>query len=298
MTARAFVNRLWALYFGTGLSRVLDDLGAQGESPIHPELLDWLAVEFMESGWNVKHIVKLIITSNTYRQSSKPTEVLREKDAYNRLVARQSSWRLNAEAVRDNALLLSGLLVPKIGGPSVRPYQPIGYYSNLNFPKRTYVHDKGESLYRRGLYTHWQRTFLHPSMMAFDAPSRQECTAERATSNTPMQALTLLNDPTYVEAARVFAERIIYEGGESVADRINWAYQSALSRMPQPKELGIMTNLYEKHHAEYTAHFDAAGALVTVGETPATEDVEPAELAAWTSVGRVILNLHETITRY
>ena len=192
-------------YFGTGLSGVLDDLGAQGEPPVHPELLDWLAVEFMESGWNVKHIVKLITTSNTYRQSSKPTEVLREKDAYNRLVARQSSWRLNAETVRDNALLLSGLLVSKIGGPSVRPYQPIGYYSNLNFPKRTYVHDKGESQYRRGLYTHWQRTFLHPSMMAFDAPSRQECTAERATSNTPMQALTLLNDPTYVEAARVFA---------------------------------------------------------------------------------------------
>ncbi len=298
LTARAFVNRLWALYFGTGLSRVLDDLGAQGEPPVHPELLDWLAVEFMESGWNVKHIVKLIITSNTYRQSSKATEVLREKDAYNRLVARQSSWRLDAEAIRDNALLLSGLLVPKIGGPSVRPYQPIGYYSNLNFPKRTYVHDKGESQYRRGLYTHWQRTFLHPSMMAFDAPSRQECTAERATSNTPMQALTLLNDPTYVEAARVFATRIIREGGESVADRINWAYQVALSRMPQPKELEIMTNLYEKHQAEYTAHLEAAGALVAVGETPAIEDLEPAELAAWTSIARVILNLHETITRY
>ena len=298
LTARTFVNRLWALYFGTGLSGVLDDLGAQGESPTHPELLDWLAVEFVESGWNVKHIVKLLVTSNTYRQASKSNEVLEEKDAYNRLLARQSRWRLDAEAVRDNALMLSGLLIPKIGGPSVRPYQPTGYYANLNFPKRVYMHDTGENQYRRGLYTHWQRTFLHPSMMAFDAPSRQECTAERATSNTPMQALTLLNDPSYVEAARVFAARIIQEGGESVAERINWAYQWTLSRMPQPKELEIITNLYEKHQAEYTAHLDAANALVSTGEAPMTEDIAPDELAAWTSVARVILNLHETIMRY
>ena len=298
LTARTFVNRLWALYFGTGLSGILDDLGAQGESPVHPELLDWLAVEFVESGWNVKHIVKRLVTSNTYRQSSKSTEVLEEKDAYNRLLARQSRWRLNAEVVRDNALLLSGLLVPKIGGPSVRPYQPAGYYSNLNFPKRVYMHDAGENQYRRGLYIHWQRTFLHPSMMAFDAPSRQECTAERATSNTPMQALTLLNDPSYVEAARVFASRIIQEGGESVAERINWAYQWTLSRMPQPKELEIMTSLYEKHQAEYTADLDAANALVATGETPVAEGFKPDELAAWTSVARVILNLHETIMRY
>ena len=298
LTARTFVNRLWARYFGTGLSRVLDDLGAQGESPVHPELLDWLAVEFMESGWNVKHIVKLMVTSSAYRQSSKPSEVLQEKDPYNRLVARQSRWRLDAETIRDNMLLLSGLLVPKIGGPSVKPYQPKGYYSNLNFPKRTYVPDKGADQYRRGLYTHWQRTFLHPSMMAFDAPSRQECTAERATSNTPMQALTLLNDPTYVEAARVFAARMIGEGGESVEDRINWAYQSVLSRLPQPKELEVMTRLYEKHKTEYTSNPDAAGALIATGEAPVTEDVDPDELAAWTSVARVILNLHETITRY
>ena len=298
LTARTFVNRLWARYFGTGLSRVLDDLGAQGEAPVHPELLDWLAVEFMESGWNVKHIVKLMVTSNAYRQSSKPTEVLQEKDPYNRLIARQSRWRLDAEIIRDNTLLLSGLLVPKIGGPSVKPYQPKGYYANLNFPKRTYVHDKGENQYRRGLYTHWQRTFLHPSMMAFDAPSRQECTAERATSNTPMQALTLLNDPTYVETARVLATRIIREGGESVTDRINWTYQWVLSRMPQPQELEVMTHLYNKHETEYTANLDAAGALVATGEAPVTEGLEPDELAAWTSVARVILNLHETITRY
>ncbi len=298
LTARTFVNRLWALYFGTGISRVLDDLGAQGEPPVHAELLDWLAVEFMESGWNVKHMVKLIVSSNAYRQSSKPNEVLQEKDPYNRLIARQSSWRLDAEIVRDNALLLSGLLVKKIGGPSVRPYQPIGYYSNLNFPKRKYVHDTGESQYRRGLYTHWQRTFLHPSMMAFDAPSRQECTAERSTSNTPMQALTLLNDPTYVEAAREFAARIIREGGETSTDRINWAYRKALSRVPEQKELEIITSLIDKHSEEYTSNPDAAKALVALRETPSTKGLDPTELASWTSAARVLLNLHETITRY
>ena len=298
LTARTYVNRLWAMYFGTGISRILDDLGAQGEPPIHAELLDWLAVEFMESGWNVKHLVKLIVSSNAYRQSSKPNEVLREKDPYNRLIARQSRWRLDAEIVRDNALLLSGLLVSKIGGPSVRPYQPVGYYANLNFPKRKYVHDKGESQYRRGLYTHWQRTFLHPSMMAFDAPSRQECTAERSTSNTPMQALTLLNDPTYVEAARVFAARIVREGGGTPIEKINWAYRLALSRLPQTKELEIMSQLYEKHKSEYTENPDVANTLAAIGEAPATQGIEPIELASWTSVARVILNLHEMITRY
>ena len=298
LTARTFVNRLWALFFGTGISRVLDDLGAQGEPPVHSELLDWLAVEFMESGWNVKHIVKLIVSSNTYRQASKPNDRLREKDPYNRLAARQSRWRLDAEIVRDNALLLSGLLVSKIGGPSVRPYQPSGYYSNLNFPKRRYVHDTGANQYRRGLYTHWQRTFLHPSMMAFDAPSRQECTAERSTSNTPMQALTLLNDPTYVETARVFGARIFKEGGKTPTERIHWAFQQALSRLPQPKELEIIAGLYEKHKTEYTGNPDAAKALAATGEAPATQGIEPIELAAWTSVARVILNLHETITRY
>ncbi len=298
LTARTFVNRLWALYFGTGISRVLDDLGAQGEPPVHAELLDWLAVEFMESGWNVKHLVKLIVSSNAYRQSSKPNEELHEKDPYNRLIARQSRWRLDAEMVRDNALLLSGLLVPKIGGPSVKPYQPVGYYSNLNFPKRKYVHDKGESQYRRGLYTHWQRTFLHPSMMAFDAPSRQECTAERSTSNTPMQALTLLNDPTYVEAALVFGARIIREGGKTPIDRINWAYNQALSRLPNQKELDIITTLFDKHKNEYTENPDSAKAISALSEIPATRGIDSIELASWTSVARVILNLHETITRY
>lgn len=298
LTARTFVNRLWALNFGTGISRVLDDLGAQGEPPVHSDLLDWLAVEFMDSGWNVKHIVKTIVSSNAYRQSSKPNDVLHEKDPYNRLIARQSNWRLDAEIVRDNALLLSGLLEDKIGGPSVRPYQPVGYYSNLNFPKRKYVHDNGESQYRRGLYTHWQRTFLHPSMMAFDAPSRQECTAERPSSNTPMQALTLLNDPTYVEAARTFAARIIKEGGETPEDRISWAYRQSLSRSPNPNELELINGMFEKHKMQYAQNPESASKLISTGESPLIQGIDATEHAAWTSVARVILNLHETITRY
>jgi len=298
MTARAFVNRLWGLFFGTGISKVLDDLGTQGEWPKQPELLDWLAVEFMDSGWNVKHIVKLMVTSNTYCQSSKPTTELREKDPYNRLLARQSRWRLDAEMVRDNALSVSGLLVDKIGGRSVKPYQPAGYYSNLNFPKREYEPDHGENQYRRGLYTHWQRTFPHPSLMAFDAPSRQECTAKRSISNTPLQALTLLNDPSYIETARVLAERIIREGGPSVSDRINWAYLGVLSRQPVPKEMQLLTDLYEKHRSEYMGDVADAEKLVSIGESQVPKDIALDELAAWTSVARVMLNLHETITRY
>ena len=298
MTSRAFVNRFWKLFLGTGISGVLDDLGSQGEWPEHPELLDWLAVEFMESEWNIKHMVKLMVTSNTYRQSSKLTGQLREKDPYNRLLARQSHYRLDAEMVRDNALFVSGLLVDKLGGSSVKPYQPKGYYFNLNFPKRVYKHDDGEGQYRRGLYTHWQRTFLHPSMMAFDAPSRQECTVERARSNTPLQALTLLNDPSYVEAARVFAARIIKEGGDSVGERINWAYRWALSRQPTPTEATIMTTLYKKHRDEYRQDTASVGHLVKTGEWPVPADIAQDELAAWTSVARVVLNLHETIMRY
>ena len=298
MTSRAFVNRLWYLFFGTGISKVLDDLGSQGEPPKHPKLLDWLAVEFMEDGWNVKKMVKLMVMSNTYCQSSKPTQELIERDPYNRLLAHQSRFRLDAEMVRDNALFVSGLLVPHIGGKSVKPYQPQGYYANLNFPKRVYKHDHGESQYRRGLYTHWQRTFLHPSMMAFDAPSRQECTAERPSSNTPLQALTLLNDPSYVETARVLAERIMEEGGETVTDRINWCYQLVLSRMPNPKELAVLIRLYNKHRNQYDNNQVGAEKLVNSGEWPATEDIDLSELATWTSMARVMFNLHEAITRY
>lgn len=297
LTARVFVNRLWKIYFGTGLSKTLDELGNRGEWPRHLDLLDWLAVEFIESGWDIKHMVHLMVTSNTYRRTSTPTEELKQKDPYNRLHARQSRPRLDAEFIRDNALRISGLLVEKVGGPSVKPYQPADYYKELNFPKRTYVPDAGESQYRRGLYTHWQRTYLHPSFLAFDAPTREECIAERNISNTPLQALALLNDPTYVEAARVFAANIL-RGGAGFEERLRWAWQRALSREPTQAEAKRIHEIFEAHLARYRADPAAAKQLMAVGNAPAPEGLDTVELAAWTSVGRVILNLHETITRY
>src|SRR5205807_3896212 len=222
LTARVFVNRLWKLFFGQGIVKTLDDFGAQGAWPTHPELLDWLAVEFVDSGWDVKRLVKLMAMSATYRQSSHASPALLRTDPHNRLLARQGRFRLDAEMVRDNALAVSGLLSPKLGGPSVKPYQPAGYWTFLNFPKREYSPDHGEDQYRRGLYTYWQRTFPHPSLLAFDAPSREECTVDRPRSNTPLQAMVLLNDPSYVEAARVFAERIIRQGGQTTPGRIQF----------------------------------------------------------------------------
>jgi mono/diheme cytochrome c family protein len=297
LTARVFVNRLWKAYFGQGLSRTLEDLGSQGEWPTHPELLDWLAVEFMESGWDVKDMVRTLVTSATYKQASRPTRELLERDPRNLLYARQSRFRLEAELVRDNALAISGLLSPKMGGPSVHPYQPKGYWSYLNFPPREWDDDEGEDQYRRGLYTWWQRTFPQPSLLAFDAPSREECVAERTPSNVPQQALVLLNDPTYVEAARVFAARIVKEGGRSFEDRLRWAYARALAREPRPEETRILADLYAKHRAGYEANRRAAERLLTVGQAPGARGKRAVELASWTSVARAILNLPEVITR-
>jgi hypothetical protein len=298
LAARAFVNRLWKLYFGTGLSKVLDDLGSQGELPTHPELLDWLAVEFMDSGWNVKHIVKMIVLSNTYRQSAECDEKVRERDPYNRLLARQSRFRIEAEMVRDNALAVSGLLVRTVGGPSVKPYQPDGFWDQLNFPKRKYINDTGEAQYRRGLYSFWCRTFPHPSLTAFDAPGREECVAMRNNSNTPLQALVLLNDPTYVEAARVFAERTLRQCGNASDERIRWMFEQALDRLPKPAELKILNQLVVDETATFRADRAAAEAFVRVGNSSAPKELDPAELAAWSSVARTLLNLHETITRH
>jgi mono/diheme cytochrome c family protein len=297
LTARVVMNRLWKQFFGMGLSKVLDDLGAQGEPPPNQELLDWLACEFRDSGWNMKHMVRLIVNSATYRQTSVATREQLERDPENRLLARQGRWRLDAELVRDNALALAGLLDPTIGGPSARPYQPDGYWENLNFPPRTYEASRGADQYRRGLYTWWQRSFLHPSLVAFDAPSREECAAERACSNIPQQALVLLNDPTYVEAARAFAVRILHEATGDETARIAWAWRQALSRTPQAKEVATLRALLEKHRGQYQQNKSAAEAFLKVGNAPPPADLDVAELAAWTNVARVILNLHETITR-
>lgn len=297
LTARTAMNRLWRQFFGTGLSKVLNDLGAQGESPANPALLDWLACEFMDSGWDMKHMVRTIVTSAAYRQVSTATPELMAADPYNREHARQSAFRLDAELVRDTALAVSGLLVPSIGGPSVKPYQPERYWENLNFPTRTYVPDTGDSQYRRGLYSWWQRSFLHPSLLAFDAPSREECTAERSRSNIPQQALVLLNDPTYVEAARSLAARVLQECHGSAEEQLAHAWQCTLQRNPREEEVRTMLELLELQRTAYRADPQAAAKLLKVGFMPAPEDVDPVELAVWTHIARVLLNLHETITR-
>jgi len=297
LTARVFVNRLWKILFGNGLAQPLDDIGSQGSRPIHPELLDWLAIEFMESGWDVKHMVKLLVASGTYQQSSNGSVAMTARDPYNHLLARQTQFRLDAEMVRDNALAVSGLLTRDIGGVSVKPYQPVGYWKHMNFPKRKWTPSSGDNAYRRGLYTHWQRMFLHPSLLAFDAPSREECTVERPRSNTPQQALVLLNDPTYVEAARVFAQRIINEGGTDSTQRLNWAFETALSRQATKQESNVLLDVYGKHLVLFQADTDSARSLVAVGNATTPTQVDVAEHAAWTSIARIIFNLHESITR-
>ncbi|MCI0390511.1 MAG: PSD1 and planctomycete cytochrome C domain-containing protein [Acidobacteria bacterium] len=321
LSARVLVNRMWRQFFGTGLSKSLDDLGSQGEWPTHPELLDWLAAEFMHpsdcgsglwdcglksSGssqphdWDVKYIIRAIVTSHAYRQSSNPQSQSpnpQSEDPDNRLLARQSRFRVDAETVRDIALSVSGLLVEKFGGPSVKPYQPEHYLAALNFPVRDYSEDRGEDLYRRGLYTIWQRTFLHPSLMNFDAPSREECTVNRVNSNTPLQALVLLNDPIYVEAARVFAENILKRGGRTVDAQINWAFERALGRNPTLPERRALVDLHTKSLAGFRRDPASARDFISIGDAPVAKDVNAPSLAAMMTVARAILNLHETITR-
>jgi hypothetical protein len=296
LTSRVFVNRMWKLFFGHAIARTVEDVGAQGEWPTHPELLDWLALEFVESGWDVKDLIRTIVHSQTYQQTSMEDSVMRETDPYNQMLGRQGRFRLEAEMIRDNALAVSGLLVHAAGGSSSKPYQPEGYWAQLNFPKRTYQHDADQDQYRRGVYTYWCRTFLHPSLAAFDAPTREECTAERTRSNTPLQALVLLNDPTYVEAARVFASRIQEHSGNDAANGIRWAYREVLSRLPSPQEESILTKLFQQQSERFEKDSEAAASLLKVGLAP-VDTATPAQLAAWTSITRSLFNLHETITR-
>jgi hypothetical protein len=297
LVARVMVNRLWKLAFGQGLVTTPDDFGSQGAWPTHPELLDWLAIEFIDSGWDVKAMLKRIVMSAAYRQSSRPRLSDRQLDPANRWLSRQNAFRIDAEFIRDNALAISGLLSDQVGGPSVKPYQPPGYWVFLNFPKREYQPDHGPNQFRRGLYTYWQRTFLHPSLLAFDASTREECVVQRPRSNTPLQALVLLNDPTYVEAARVLAARLIAEAGSDPSARLDRAFRLALARPPRPAESEILLQLVAKHEKQYRERPAAARALLGIGETPASGSVDLIDLAAWTSVTRALLNLHETITR-
>ena len=298
LTARAFVNRTWKLFFGYGLSRRLDDLGGQGEPPTHPELLDHLAADFRDNGWNIKRLVKLLVTSGAYRQSSVASNALAEQDPANRIFARQSRFRLEAEFVRDSALSISNLLAPTLGGKSVKPYQPAGYWRHLNFPARKWQASQGEDLHRRSLYTFVCRSFPHPAMVAFDAPSREECVAERPRSNIPQQALVLLNDPSFVEAARVLAARILREAKGSDDERLRHAFRLALTRSPSPKEKEILTGLLETQRKRYEKSPEDAKKLLATGGTTADTDLPAHELAAWTTLSRALLNLYETTARY
>lgn len=313
LTARVFVNRMWRQLLGTGLSAQVEDLGAQGEWPTHPELLDWLAIQFQDkqapgkplqgekgtsTGWNIKSLVRLIVTSSTYRQKASLRPELREIDPNNRLLASQNPRRLEAEFVRDNALAIAGLLNTDIGGPSCKPYQPAGYYVNIQFPNRDYSSDTDDGQYRRGVYMHWQRTFLHPMLANFDAPSREDCLAARTVANTPQQALTLLNDPTFVEAARAFAIQLLSLKGADDSARLDSAFQRALSRAPKAKERQSLLAFLDRMRKAYKERPEDAKQLLTVGMIPSPAPLDPLEFAAWINVCRVVLNLNETITRY
>ncbi|MCE2811378.1 MAG: DUF1549 and DUF1553 domain-containing protein, partial [Planctomycetaceae bacterium] len=297
LTARVTMNRLWKHFFGFGLSKVLDDLGTQGEMPVNPKLLDFLACEFMDSGWDFKHMIRAIVLSNTYQQSCETDPTNIALDPLNRLTARQSPFRMDAEFIRDYALQSAGLLSTKIGGPSAKPYQPEGYWDALNFPTRSYAPDKGQNQYRRGLYTWWQRSYPHPSLLAFDAPSREECCAERTCSNIPQQALVLLNDPTYVEAARGLACLALEVENINSNQRLDWMFAQVLQRKPSPNEQTALLDLLNQQYTYYKEHPDAATKLNQTGIFQPTQPLDPLEQSAWTHIARVLLNLHETITR-
>jgi len=301
LTARVVVNQYWQQYFGTGIVKTAEDFGSQGEPPSHPELLDWLATEFVRSGWDVKAMQRLIVTSATYRQSSRASRELIERDPENRLLARGPRFRLPAELVRDNALAVSGLLNDKIGGPSVYPNQPKGLWEEMAFGEgysgQSYAQSSSSDLYRRGMYTVWKRTVPPPSLTLFDAPDREKCTARRAVTNTPLQALVLLNDPTYVEASRALAVRALHNGGKSDRARIDFAFKLATARTPNAQEQAVLLSSLREFRSAYRQDQANASKLLSVGETKADSTLGAGELAAWTTVASMILNLDETITK-
>ena len=300
LSARVAVNRYWQMIFGMGIVATPGDFGSQGNLPSHPQLLDWLAIEFRESGWDVKSLIKMIVMSATYRQAVKVEKYHREIDPENRYLARGPQGRLSAEMVRDHALAISGLLSSRLGGPSVKPYQPPGLWLEVasgNQSLRKYIQDHGEDLYRRSLYSFWKRTLPPPSMKVFDAPSREECTIQRRPTNTPMQALVLLNDPQFVEASRLIAARMIKEGGEHSKDRIAFAFRLATSRQVKSKELRVLQDLFEEEWAAFQSDEAAAKDLLSIGEYQLEKDIDAAELAGYTVVANAILNLTEAIQK-
>jgi hypothetical protein len=304
LTSRVTVNRYWQMYFGTGIVKTAEDFGSQGEWPTHPELLDYLASQFMQSHWDVKALQRLIVTSAAYRQSSSATPELYAKDPDNRLLARGARVRLQAEFIRDQALAISGLLNEEIGGASVSPYQPAGLWEELmsrsdgaNWTAQTYTQSHGKDLYRRTMYTFWKRTSPPPTLSTFDAPDREVCTVRRARTNTPLQALVLLNDPTYIESSRKLAERILAESGPTPEERITFAFRLATARPPTASELQILRQAYNRQSAKYHNNPDLAEKLLKVGESPVNPNLDKPELAAWSMISSIILNLDETITK-
>lgn len=295
LTARVTVNRYWQQLFGVGLVKTTNDFGSQGERPVQPELLDWLAVEFMESGWDVKAILKTIVTSQAYRQSASANQELLERDPENRLLARGPRFRLPAEVIRDQALAAAGLLELARGGPPVKPYQPAGLWKDVS--GASYEPDDGAALYRRSLYTFWKRTVPPPSMATFDASDRENCSVNRPRTNTPLQALTLMNDVTYVEAARKLGERMLRDGGATAADRIAYGFRLVLARYPRPAESETLQSALADFTRDYKSDRKAAKALVGVGESPRDQKLDPRELAAYATVGSLLLNLDETVMK-
>ena len=299
LTARVAVNRQWQRLFGIGIVRTTEEFGAQGDWPSHPKLIDWLAVHFMESGWDMKALLKLIVTSATYRQSSETSPELMARDLENLLLARGPRHRLDAEIVRDNALALSGLLVEKTGGPSVFPYHPKGLWLELNNRpnySRTYKQDKGDNLYRRSLYTYWKRTVPPPSMATFDAPEREFCLVRRSRTNTPLQAFVMLHDPQFVEAARHLAQRMMAASKNS-EERIQHGFRLATSRLPNQKEKAVLQRLFQERLDLYSRDLKAAQAVLSVGDSNQNLNLPEPEQAAWTTVARALLNLSETISK-
>ncbi|HUG69473.1 MAG TPA: PSD1 and planctomycete cytochrome C domain-containing protein [Pirellulaceae bacterium] len=299
LTARVTVNRFWQQFFGVGIVKTTEDFGSQGEWPSHPKLLDWLAVEFVESGWDVKQMLKLMVMSATYRQSTEVTPIALQKDPLNRLLARGPRFRMDAEMIRDNALFAGGLLVEQIGGKSVRPYQPVGLWEAVGYSGSNtvrFTQDHGDALYRRSMYTFWKRTAPPPSMQIFDAPSREYCVVRRERTNTPKAALALMNDVQFVEAARNLAQRMM-KSGESIEARLEFGFRVSTARTPDESERRVLLGIYNSVLNDYQQDTAAANSLVSVGESKRDESLDVAELAAWTIVANAILNLDETVTK-
>ena len=300
LTARVAANRLWQQFFGTGLVKTSADFGSQGQPPSHPELLDFLAATYRDAGWDTKSVVRLMVTSAAFKRSSVVTPEGLSRDPGNRLLARGPRFRLDSEQIRDNALFVSGLMVDKLGGPGVKPYQPPNIWEPVGFVgsnTRVYKQDTGEALYRRSLYVFIKRTAPAPFLSNFDAPSREQCTTVRERSDTPLQALQLMNDTQQFEAARALAQRMMTQGGASPAERIAFAYQVVLSRTPDTEEAAILQRQFAAHLDRYSKDEAAAKKAISHGESKLRPELKPAELAAYTMVASTVLNLDETLNR-